>query len=356
MSTTGVADAGSNKPFRDPLNTPADVLIGALNPAQQPILAAAQAGKQLVGVGLRGLIVLSDDDGLRWHQISAPVQSDLVAVQFPTSQQGWATGHEGVILHTADGGQSWTKQLDGRISQSTLPVHYRQRIDAGETAMQPFLDEINLNTSGGPTLPFLSVYFEDGTTGYAVGSFGMIVMTRDGGKTWIPWLDHIDNPDFLNLNDIRRIGSEIVIVGEKGSVFRLDRAQQRFVSISTTYIGSFFGIVGNQDFLLAFGLAGTVYRSRDGGANWDLIASGVHATLTAGSMSADGSTVLLATENGQLLASDNQGQSFRSVSTTSPMLFTAMIPTADGGLVLAGYQGLAKQPMPGQSPATSGNH
>ena len=33
---------------------------------------------------------------------SVPVSSDLVAVAFPTPQQGWAVGHDGVILASAD--------------------------------------------------------------------------------------------------------------------------------------------------------------------------------------------------------------------------------------------------------------
>lgn len=32
-----------------------------------------------------------------------PVSSDLVAVSFPDAANGWAVGHDGVVLKTSDG-------------------------------------------------------------------------------------------------------------------------------------------------------------------------------------------------------------------------------------------------------------
>ena len=50
--------------FADPIDTPA-----ATNPHAQaaPLLAVTHAGNRLVAVGLRGLIVLSDDNGASWR-------------------------------------------------------------------------------------------------------------------------------------------------------------------------------------------------------------------------------------------------------------------------------------------------
>jgi photosystem II stability/assembly factor-like uncharacterized protein len=58
----------------------------------------ARAGKRLVAVGERGIVVLSDDDGATWRQASVPVSVTLAAVQFPTPTQGWVVGHYGVVL------------------------------------------------------------------------------------------------------------------------------------------------------------------------------------------------------------------------------------------------------------------
>ena len=68
------------------------------------ITGIARAGNRLVAVGQRGHVVLSDDGGQRWTQATVPVSSDLTAVRFVDAQVGYATGHDGVVLGTRDGG------------------------------------------------------------------------------------------------------------------------------------------------------------------------------------------------------------------------------------------------------------
>ena len=82
-------------------------------PSTQPVLGLAVAGESVVGVGLRGLIVKSADQGETWRQIPSPVSTDLVAVHFGSAMNGWAVGHDSVLLQTKDGGESWTINLDG---------------------------------------------------------------------------------------------------------------------------------------------------------------------------------------------------------------------------------------------------
>ena len=335
----------ADNPFRDPLDTPAVTLQGALAPNQQPFLAVTLAGQRLVAVGLRGLIVLSDDGGNTWQQAQVPVQSDLTAVQFLTPEQGWAVGHEGVILHSGDGGLHWSKQFDGRAAAQAFVGYYQQRIDAGDATLAPYLQQVELNVLAGPVLPFLSVYFDDAQNGYAVGSFGTLVRTVDGGKSWQPWLEHIDNPDFLNLNAIRKIGSELYIAGERGSVFRLDRQQGRFVAVPTDYSGSFFGIVGNQHYILAFGLSGNAYRSSNGGQTWQAVNTGVQSSLTAGTLADDGS-LLLTTANGLLLRSTDDSRTFTILRTDTQMPFADIGKVTVGHYALVGYQGVALQALP----------
>ena len=341
------AESRVDNVFRDPLVTPAETLSNAMETSSQPILALATVDKsphhRIIAAGLRGLILISDDGASRWRQAHVPVQSDLVALSFIAAQQGWAVGHDGVILHTEDGGESWTKQFDGKAAHDVMAGYYKTRIANGEHQLQGFLDEVELNTKDGATLPFLSVYFDDERVGYAVGSFGMLVETEDGGKTWKPWLDHIDNKKFLNLNDIRKIGDDIYIAGEQGIVYRLDRDRQRFVAMPTVYKGSFFHIAGNDTFLLAMGLNGTAFRSADGGRSWEAVKTGVHTSLTSASLSADGRTIVLTAEGGQLLYSIDNARTFNPLPVHKPMLFADVVAGDDGWFVFAGYQGIERQ-------------
>src|SRR5699024_10881475 len=106
--------------FRDPLDWPAEELTRL---AERPTQALARAGDMLVAVGARGLIATSTD-GQHWQQSPSPVQSDLLAVVFPTPEEGWAVGHDGVVLHSTDAGRSWEKQLDGRQAGQLFTDYY----------------------------------------------------------------------------------------------------------------------------------------------------------------------------------------------------------------------------------------
>ena len=90
----------SNATFVDVLDTPS-----AMTPlASRSLLnGIARAGNRLVAVGARGHILYSDDEGKSWKQAKVPVSSDLTAVNFSTPQQGWAVGHDGVIVRWTEG-------------------------------------------------------------------------------------------------------------------------------------------------------------------------------------------------------------------------------------------------------------
>lgn len=319
--------------FRDPLDTPAELRT---NPAQRALMAVALAGERLVAVGPRGLIVVSDDRGKSWTQAKVPVQSDLLAVHFPVPLQGWAVGHEGVVLHSADGGSTWVKQLDGRSALEAFKAHYART--APGPAVEAAAAQLDQNYRAGPALPWLDVWFEDANTGYAVGSFGMLMATCDGGKTWEPWLERIDNGEYLNLNAIRGIGGELYIVGERGRIYRFDRAAGRFAAIDTGYNGSFFGIAGEGRALIAFGLRGVVYRSDDRGATWRALPTASEQTIAAGT-SVNGAFVL-GNLAGQLLRGDWSGEPLFLASLKQPMRMTGMAALADGSLVLTGLDGV----------------
>ena len=90
--------------------------------------------------------IVRDDDFARGDGI----EGDLRAVYFADANHGWAVGFKGLILHTADGGNTWARQV---IEMEAPP-------------------------------DFWSVYFQNKNVGFVVGTGGSILMTKDGGKTW----------------------------------------------------------------------------------------------------------------------------------------------------------------------------
>jgi photosystem II stability/assembly factor-like uncharacterized protein len=332
------AAAAAKDPFADPLEAPA-VMHPSL--AGRPLMAIARAGQRLVAVGMRGVIAVSDDDGATWVQAKSPVRSDLLALSFPTPTQGWAVGHDGVVLHTADGGRSWVKQFDGRMAATALAASYKTRIAAGEASLQPYVDQLAIDYRAGPSLPLLSVRFADPSHGMAVGAFGIAIATDDGGASWKPILDRIDNPQFLHLNAIREAAGNVYIVGEKGSVFRLDRETGRFHVVSTGYEGSFFGLAGNDHQLLAYGLRGTIYASTDQGSTWRSVTSPLHGTVMDAVWLAQRRAFVFATAAGELVALDEQTNLFHALKPARPAPFTGLLASPVGGLLLCGLNGMS---------------
>jgi len=328
------AAAEAASPWRDVLDTPA-----ASSPlaARSALFGLARSGARVVAVGQRGHVVYSDDAAATWQQASVPVSSDLVAVSFPKSDAaapavGWAVGHDGVILHSADGGRSWTRQLDGRSLGALLVAHYEKSGDA------KWLGEAKRFATQGAENPFLDVFFLDAQTGYVVGAFGLVLRTRDGGRRWEPLLHATDNPKALHLYAVGRVGNDVFVVGEHGLALRLDRDGDRFVALTLPYQGTLFGVTGNERAVVAYGLRGNVVRSTDAGRTWAGVATGVNVGLTGSTVDERGRIVLVS-QAGHVLVSRDDGATFTAAKVERPLPAAAVVSAGADTLVLAGPRG-----------------
>jgi photosystem II stability/assembly factor-like uncharacterized protein len=321
--------------FQSPLALPAARSALAL---RAPLNALALAGKRLVTAGQRGHILYSDD-GQNWTQAAVPLSSDLTAIYFPSAQQGWAVGHEGVILHTTDGGATWKKQLDGKEAAALLVKHYGKPANPNDPVAQRLQQDAEAFVAQGADKPFLDVWFEDDKRGFAVGAYNLILRTEDSGQSWMPWLDRTDNPKGLHLYAIRPAGGTLFIAGEQGLVLKFDRAQRRFTHVDLPYQGTLFGVTGTPDLALVYGLRGNAYRSIDAGASWIKVDTGVNAGLASGLVRPDGSVVLVS-QAGQVLLSTDQGASFKRVKVAKAAPAFAVSDAGNGAIALAGIGGV----------------
>jgi photosystem II stability/assembly factor-like uncharacterized protein len=249
-----------------------------------------------VVVGERGHILISTD-GKNWQQVKVPTRSTLTTV----SAQGasvWAGGHDGVILSSTDAGKTWQRQR-----------------------AEPWSADSQSLTNGSPVLDTL---FVSATEGYAVGAYSLLLKTEDAGATWSelsiagsePTQKQtdmeatasgvFDDSDLAlaaesdpHLNAIARTASgKLLVMGERGAGFRSEDDGATWRSIRLPYGGSVFGLLslgGEQ--VLSFGLRGNVYQSDDAGSSWRKIESGTETSLIGGTVSADG-TILLVGSNG----------------------------------------------------------
>lgn len=275
-----------------------DVPSRKLVNAQRSIVSGvASQGNRTIAVGPRGLILLSEDGGSSWRQVISPVTTDLVTVRFSSASVLWAVGHDAVALRSSDGGVTWERKLDGRSVLNLL----RESAKDSEKLKSEIEKTMRQSASSDVwPAPLLDIRFaSNGLTGFAVGGFGLILQTIDGGMTWQSWQGKTENEQRYHLYALA--GSDnMVVAGEQGLVMRFNAENQRFERVVTPYNGTFFGIDQIGSRLVAYGLRGNAFVSKDVGLKWQKIETGIDANLVG--VVTHGTDVLLATQKGDLLS------------------------------------------------------
>jgi photosystem II stability/assembly factor-like uncharacterized protein len=336
LATALIAASTHAAPFLDPLDAPAQLSPLA---SKSLVQAVTRAGTRVVAVGARGHVLVSADDGQTWRQSPVPVSSDLTSVFFVDERNGWAVGHDGVILATTDGGATWALQLDGARANRAIVDDLARK--PGAAAL---LAEANRNVAQGADKPFLDVWFADEKVGYAVGAYNYIFRTADGGKSWKPWFDRTDNPKYLNLYAIRPAAGGLFIVGEAGLVLRLDATAQRFRTVDIGYQGTLLGVAGNENVVLAFGLRGSAFRSDDSGRTWMKVDARLASTIVGGASLPDGGFAL-ADASGHVSVSRDAARTFSPVALPVAMMLTGIADGGPGRVALAGGRGVVLAPI-----------
>ena len=319
-------------------------------PQRQVMQAAAQAGERLVAVCELGLVVLSDDAGGSWRQArSVPVSTTLTAVTFAGDKLGWAVGHGGVVLHTADGGETWVKQADGKSLAQTALQSAEQALqgNAESAAAKRAVADAQALMADGPDKPLLDVFFQNARHGWIVGAYNLFFETKDGGASWTGAGVRLDNPKALHLNALRAKGDVLFIVGEQGQMHRSRDGGQSFEAVVSPYKGSWFALaLGSDGSVVAAGLRGNAFYSADHGATWQPIEAAPPVSFVSANGLNDGS-VLLANQAGQLFTSKN-GAALRPVSAPGLQGLTGLLVLKDQKLLALGFGGVMRVPATGQ--------
>ncbi|NVO21539.1 MAG: T9SS type A sorting domain-containing protein [Bacteroidetes bacterium] len=138
-----------------------------------------------------------------------------------------------------------------------------------------------------------SVFFTDTCTGYAVGDFGVILKTTDGGLNWT-------SQNSGNLNNIQ-------------SVYFI-----------------------NQDIGFAVGAAGKVLKTINGGSNWTLQTSGTGSWLFS-VLFPDSITGYAVGIDGTMIKTSDAGESWSVQNTgTINWLYSISFPNTDTGFIVGG--------------------
>jgi len=271
-------------------------------------LAVRDDGR-LIAVGERGHIFVSDDHGGAWRAVASPAGATLVAVRFVDAQRVVAVGHDAVIVRSEDGGEHWVK-----------------------VQSDPEAEE-----------PLLGAWFDADGQGIAVGAYGRLERTADGGASWARH-EVEANEDGLHLNAVVRLaGGDLLIAGEAGLLLRSRDDGDSWEALESPYAGSFFGALALADGgALVFGMRGHVFRSDDGGDSWQEVGPGVPSSLFGGRVLADG-RVVLAGQAGVVLISEDGAHSFVRVDNDDRRTRAAVAQGEQpDALLLVGEEGVER--------------
>jgi photosystem II stability/assembly factor-like uncharacterized protein len=176
-------------------------------------------------VGGNGLVIRSADGGQSWTS-SPGATATLNAVHFVSDNVGWAVGNGGIAIQTTDGGDHWSQTSPGSL---------------------------NLN----------GVFFIDENQGWMVGDAGKVLRTTNGGATWVT-----STPTTVALYDVFFLNENLGWVVGKGMVLRTTNGGALWSHASPsseTLRGVHFA---NALLGCAVGNNGVVLRSTDGGVSW----------------------------------------------------------------------------------------
>jgi photosystem II stability/assembly factor-like uncharacterized protein len=327
-------------------------------PTSMQLLDITRAGDRLVAAGERGVIILSDDHGASWRQAPVPVSVTLTALHFPEPDLGWAVGHAGTILHSSDGGESWNLQFDGNDANRKYLAFSRERVQMLEEALAETEDEAELEEleyaleeasfavddatdaiDTGPADPFLDVLFLDASTGFAVGAYGMLYRTDNGGNDWEIAIAGIDNPYRYHYYALAAgADGRLYLSGEAGLLFYSSDTGSSWERVEDLYDGTLFGVAVRSGELYSYGLRGHVFRSVDGGVNWEEIDNSERYSLYGGTRLADGHVLMVG--YGGLVLTSADGGGLRGWRHPSRSSLSSAVQTANGEILLVGMSGL----------------
>ncbi len=268
-----------------------------------------------------------------------------------------AVGAQGVILLSDDAGKTFRQARAVPIASTLTAVSFA---DANHGWAVGNWGAILRTQDGGETwqlqrsdlhadIPLFGVYFRNAKEGWATGLWSLLLATDDGGATWRvikPPAEHGADRTGLNFNAIFPAGANTLLIpAEQGKVVLSTDNGGTWKVIDTGYTGSFWsGLALHDGAIVLGGLRGSIYRSTDGGLTWRRVASEGRSSVTGFTQLADGSIAASALD-GVMLRSTDDGLSFTATQRPDRAELTSVISRDGRNLVFMSADGpTAPQP------------
>ena len=302
-----------------------------------------------LGLGLSVLLALA---GQTQAQSGVPAELAVLKIR-PASQSSAATlapmlgaaragkrivavGNYGIVLLSDDEGKSFRQAAGVPVSSTLTAVSFADdkngwAVGHWGTILRTSDGGENWIVQRSDTLedrPLFSVHFFDAKEGVAVGLWSLVLSTRDGGKTWLPVsLPAPPEGGKADRNLFKAFASpkgSLFVAAERGLILRSDNRGLSWRYLATGYRGSFWtGTALADGTLLVAGLRGTLYRSTDDGRTWLATTSGSKSSLT--DIAEIGDKVIGVGLDGVQIESIDHGASFIWTQRDDRLSMTAVV-------------------------------
>jgi photosystem II stability/assembly factor-like uncharacterized protein len=185
----------------------------------------------------------------------------------------------------------WAETEVARLKNASGASENEEAVSAALDDANFALDDATVGAEPGPSRPLLDIWFRDAKEGWAVGAYGMVLHTGNGGRSW-DFVSGLDNPQRLHLNTVLGfVNGNLMVAGEGGRLYR--QVEGHWQEVQTLTDASLYKLMELADGrLLALGFGGALFQSDDRGDSWQAIATPTKASLYGGTQLTDGRLVL----------------------------------------------------------------
>lgn len=268
------------------------------------ILDAVRVGQRITAVGERSLVFVSNDEGKTWSARPTAAEKSLTAVIAASDGVLLASGHSGMVLRSADGGEHW------------------QQVPLPESQKEALLGMLLL---------------ADGRI-IAYGGYASLLESADGGRTWAQ-RSILDAEIDKHFYGMAVDNQSLVLVGEAGLIAISSDQGRSWKIVPSPYHGSLFGVstMANGTFV-AYGMRGKILVSGDRGLTWRELPSATKSPFFSGTLLKEGA-LLLGGKDGVLARITADGQSVETRYTPDHRTISRIVETQGGEWLLFGEAG-----------------
>jgi photosystem II stability/assembly factor-like uncharacterized protein len=308
-------------------------------------------------VGSGGLLLVTTNGGGSWSQTASGTSKGLNDILFSSASEFWIVGDDSTLLHSTTSGVSWSAEP---FRGTYASVNGMAKAGAALVAVGEFgflarrvlnADWTYLNSGNHPSINWLA--FSDQMNGVAVGQWGYILRTTNGGAEWQRVDNGLTGDSFYGAS---YAGEHIWVVGDLGVLLHSSDRGLTWVQQSTYTTMTLLSIsFTDQLHGWAAGDNGTLIHTEDGGAHWTAGTSGTTSPLYGIEMRA-GSRGWVVGEYGTIRHTENSDPWFAQTSPVTTVLWSASFVDDLRGYA-AGGNGVILRTTDGGStwaPATTG--